>query len=269
MIQIKTKEKIEELERSSQNLRAQNNYNSHEYHYTPKKKRFSQFPRNKKGNPSRKNKISIATTSVLIVIFILANLPPVKAEYQINSFTSDKYLIDTNEFVTFSWEVTGEFTSCWVNFGDGNITFFENSPTSCIHKYSAEGRYRPTLTVANETWKDTEPLQGGPYEGYMIVKNDPPEFDILFSKNNPYEDEQVTISITGLVESEVDENNMTYIYNFGTGDQETSSEDSIVYSWTSAGLYPVTVTALDPEGALKQVVKYIDVINKPQKPPSL
>ncbi len=218
------------------------------------------YERKQKIPKARKRIIVLA--SILLAIILLAELPPVKATYQIDSFTADKYSVDVNETVEFSWEVTGQYTWAFINFGDGNITWYDGSETSATHKYRSEGLYTVMLTVKNITWEDTSILTGGPYDGKIRVKNEPPVFDFGFSDNSPYEDDLVTISITSLTESVVDENNLTYIYDFATGEQETTTENSTTYSWTNAGEYPVSITAIDDQGALDQKTKFISVQNK-------
>ena len=105
------------------------------------------------------------------------------------------------------------------------------------------------------------------------IINYPPEFeenDILFnweSDNGPYEDEDVQISVN-VDDSPVDleEDKMTYIYDFGDGEQTISNQSQTTHKWITAGNYPVTITAKDDQGALTQKTRYLEIKNMVPQP---
>ncbi|MFX1295857.1 MAG: PKD domain-containing protein, partial [Promethearchaeota archaeon] len=192
----------------------------------------------------------------LLTILLIAELAKhVRADESSDiSFTADKYKADVGEFITFSWEVSRQYSSAFIRFGDGNTTTLDPEKQSVIHKYDAEGTYNVTLLVRNQTWSDTRHLR-------VVIKNYAPQF-VANVVNNAFEDEIIIIGIDDLVESPVDINNLTYIYDFGDGCQNTTKSQTFKHSWKTAGTYPVTITAIDDQGAIHQETEYISIINE-------
>ncbi len=79
-----------------------------------------------------------------------------------------------------------------------------------------------------------------------------------------YEDAMVNVTVVDLVDSDYDlqQINLTYIYDFADGNQTTSNSSSILHSWTNRGTYPITVTVVDDQGALNQKTEEIEIVNQ-------
>ncbi|MFX0134438.1 MAG: DUF2341 domain-containing protein, partial [Candidatus Hodarchaeota archaeon] len=230
---------------------------------------------NKKGKNYKKYKIAALIFALLFIWSNVSHVIALGGDHEITSFTADKYEVDVGEPVNFTWSVTGNYTTIWINFGDGSPNFQCNNETfSTTHVYSEEGSYNVTIYAVDKYGnKEQRALgidQDHPYGRPIIVKNKAPDFEISFSNNQPYEDELITISVPSetLIESDHDKlpGKLTYIYDTAdssdTG-QITTNESSIQYAWENAGKYPVSVTVIDDQGALKQKTKYITVVNKP------
>jgi len=209
-----------------------------------------------------KRYISALSLAFIILTSYFINFPTVWAAPNITTFQSDLNPVDVSETVEFSWSISGVFQESYINFGDG-FTEIVTVVDHISHEYATEGSYQVMLTVFESSTEIVNKTLN------LIVENIAPEFNISFSSINNIagEDEIVNISITDLVDSEVDmvPGVLTYVYNFADGaeNQVTTNESSITHSWRNAGVYPVTVTVIDDQGALNQMVKSITIVNSP------
>ncbi len=211
---------------------------------------------------------ALAAVLALIAIILIAQTTRVQAipdpEFTITDFSTenDEYEFDCYEEVDITWSIDGNWTRCFVIWGDGTPNeWISNLTTSATHSYSREGRYNVTLWV-EDRWGNTDKKS---LPELITIKNDPPTFDIDLNKNEVWEDEDVVISIDNLVDSDYDIDNAVHMFIFDTGDnteQVHTSETSITHTYTEAGRYPITVTCFDDQLALKQKTTYIEAKNK-------
>ncbi len=89
-----------------------------------------------------------------------------------------------------------------------------------------------------------------------------------------YTEQEITFYLTNLQESAIDTEgfnnyvymgsnytyNFTYIWDFGDG--TTSREKSPTYKFINQGTYPIKLTLIDDQGAIKTVVRNIDILNR-------
>ncbi len=202
--------------------------------------------------------LAILTLYIVLSSFIIG-LRVVWTAPTINDYTVTPNSADVGEELQFSWDISG-YQQILINFGDSSPQDVTGVST-ITHTYATEGSYDTMLTAIDSS---------GDYVVQTInvlIKNEAPEFDFTTNATNniAYEDELVEINITDLVESDVDivPGVLKYIYNFadGTENQISTNESSNIHSWSNAGTYPVTVTAIDDQGALNQVTKDITVKN--------
>jgi len=198
----------------------------------------------------------------IILSSLFINCPTVWAAPNIDTFISNQNPVDVGESVEFSWSISGGFQESYINFGDG-FTEIVTNVSQISHEYAIEGSYLVMLITFDFSMEMTNQTLN------LIVENFAPEFNFSFSNVNNIagEDEIVNISIIDLVDSEVDmvPGVLTYIYDFADGveNQVSTNESSTTHSWSNAGVYPVTVTAIDDQNALSQVIKNITIVNSP------
>ncbi|MFX0024503.1 MAG: PKD domain-containing protein, partial [Candidatus Hermodarchaeota archaeon] len=168
---------------------------------------------------------------------------------------------DVGEKILFNWTIIGNFDSGWINFGDGNITSlaYEEGNSSITHKYTMEGKYNVTLYA---TTGGLNPTDFTDSEVINIINN-PPQFNISLL-TQAFEDENINVSVTDMNESnhDLEDGLLTYIYDFADGTQKTSNQSSFIHKWTNAGVFPVTITVIDDQGALDQKTQEIQILNK-------
>jgi hypothetical protein len=69
------------------------------------------------------------------------------------------------------------------------------------------------------------------------------------------------VSATNIVESSIDINSLTYIFDFGDGNQTSSNSSWLWHKWTNAGDYKVAITCIDDQAALLQKNDDITISN--------
>ncbi|MBY9008169.1 MAG: PKD domain-containing protein [Candidatus Lokiarchaeota archaeon] len=216
---------------------------------------------------------------ITLIFFILmaeyANAADMSLNTKIEKFYTEDNVADVGEPIEFIWDISDYYPSLSIRilFGDGNNTLLTNpGPTgSYIYHYKTEGKYNATMIIMAAPnlyiWKSVTDPTG---EDILInIINNPPKFDendISFNwelDNGPYEDEEIQISIN-VNDSPIDleEEKMTYIYDFGDGEQTISNQSQTTHIWTTAGTYPVSITAKDDQGALTQKTRYLEIKNK-------
>ena len=133
--------------------------------------------------------------------------------------------------VQFTSTSTGPITSYLWDFGDGSTS----SMASPSHTYTTAGDYTVSLTVTGPGGSDTEICQG-----CIRVEDPAPVASFDVSVNSGIYDlaVQFTNTSTGPVTS--------YAWNFGDG--STSTEENPTHTYTSAGLFTVTLTVTGPGG---------------------
>jgi PKD repeat protein len=221
-----------------------------------------------------KNKIKIIQTSksqrisqilalILIAVVLIADFTKLGLAIDLQvDLDANPTTADVGENIVFNWTIIGDFDSGWINFGDGNVTSlaYEDANSSISHKYAIEGKYNVTLYA---TTNGIDPEEAT--DSLVInIKNNAPQFNISLS-SSAYEDDNVTISVIDIEDSDHDEQSgiLTYIYDFADGtSQESTNQSSTTHVWTNAGNYRVTVTVIDDQNAATQKSEYIEIQNK-------
>jgi len=173
-------------------------------------------------------------------------------------FKGNKREADVNEHISFSWNVIGSFSKGVIVFGDGTSVELNNTSNSVRHSYTVQGKFAPIIRVWNQNGFSASKALS------IEIKNYAPHFEVSVA-NSAHEDELVRVSVVDLIESEVDleYGALKYAYDFADNNQTTSPQNSIVHKWENAGIYPVTITIFDDQGALSQKTEYIKIVNKP------
>jgi len=206
---------------------------------------------------SRKVKASFLIGVVLFAMFSGLYFTLMQTNIDV-VFNGNKHEGDVNEEVTFSWMVIGSFSKGTIVFGDGTSVGLNNTSNNIRHSYAVQGKYTPLIHVWNQNGFSASKAL------FIEIKNNAPQFEVSVA-NSAYEDELVRVSVVDLIESEADLKYgvLKYVYDFADNNQTTSSQNSIVHKWENAGIYPVTITIFDDQGALSQKTEYIEIINKP------
>ena len=223
-----------------------------------------------KSKLSKTKKLGLITLLILLSAEIVRVLPNDYDGITIEEFYADiDEYVDVGEPVTFNWRILGNTNplTIRIKFGDGTIKLISGAKNidNYTYSYTCEGKYNATLMVqefeGDFYWQSVPEL--------VIIKNDPPQIseeDVSFeweSIQGPFEDEPVKISVF-LDDSPVDlkESVINYIYDFGDGKQTSSNKSFAFHNWSTAGNYPITVTAIDDQGALNKTTKFLNIINK-------
>jgi PGF-pre-PGF domain-containing protein len=237
--------------------------------------------------PSIKDGIdrAIKTGSVL-VLFGHAITPNVTGPYQTSTSRLDSILNYTyqnggtfylmGELGNSSWKQASRFSKVTANFtvsrnnlfvGE-NVTFVDhstnqanelldfgdNSPASStanvVHTYAKSGVYKVNLTVANEISSDSM------VQKITVIQATPPSAD--FTSNCTEGSRPLNIAFkdisTGLPDS--------WSWNFGDGN--TSADKNPVHTYSSDGVYTVTLKVMNSKGSNStQKINYITVSTKP------
>ncbi|NLX75710.1 MAG: PKD domain-containing protein, partial [Synergistaceae bacterium] len=144
--------------------------------------------------------------------------------------------------VQFTNLSTGEFDTQTWDFGDGGNSSLQNSS----HIYTEAGVYTVTLTIDGPGGSDVETKTG------YITVYDPAQADFTATP------------LTGVAPLEVDFTNLSsgdydsFTWDFGDGNSSTEFEPT--HTYTSAGVYSVSLTIEGPGGtATEKKVGYITV----------
>jgi hypothetical protein len=214
-------------------------------------------------NKSKKLKKRSLIAGVITLLICLAEISNVLCSpinFDIRSFTTNKFQADIGENILFQWEAMQNHSAGIILFGDGSSAQFTGQTTYILKNYSAEGEYTVILTLWNALGvSDTKVL-----DQKITITNEPPQFDIIFP-SSAYEDEDITISTLNLQESFPDrqEGMLNYLFDFGDSQQVATNQSSITHKWMNAGRYPITITVFDDQIALTQQTEFILIQNRP------
>ena len=180
-----------------------------------------------------KKKFLIGLLSIFLLIGILSGCLEEEPEStSINnapeaSFTEELYGMTVNFTDTSSDADGDDLTYLW-DFDDGTTNDSQNP----VHTYIENGTYTVTLTVNDGTEESVSTKT-------IIVGNLVPAAEFI------YEIENLTVTFK---DKSYDPNgdNLTYLWDFGDG--TTNDSQNPVYTYTTNGIYNVTLTVTDPYG---------------------
>ncbi|MHA2249020.1 MAG: PKD domain-containing protein [Candidatus Kariarchaeaceae archaeon] len=157
-----------------------------------------------------------------------------------------------DEVIQFSATGTGiytPFTNILWEWGDGQTSF----GARVNHSYTEEGLYTVRVKAyTNNSLYYTEYLD-------IDVSNQVPDVTFAISSASVDEDEVVTFT-SGVSDSQSDLDTMKYIWSFGDGLMAKGSVVDHIY--TKDGSYTITLTAIDNNGARKNISRSLQVVNK-------
>ncbi len=133
--------------------------------------------------------------------------------------------------VIFTNTSTGNATSWFWDFGDGQ-TSTEQNP---IHTYATDGFYNVTLTASS-------PCGGTPTTLVLPVFTPP---SAAFSANPQTGCAGMTVSFTSLSSS----NSTGWLWSFPGGTPASSTQENPIVTYTTPGVYNVTLTVSNPAGS--------------------
>jgi PKD repeat protein len=187
-----------------------------------------------------------AKTSHFGYTVIIPNMPPVAEFSESASVVYTGVAIDFN--ASDSYDRDGYITLYLWDFGDGTT----DSGATVSHAYVDDGEYNVTLTVTDNCGAaDIK-------KAVKTVKNRPP---LAFIKGHVVAcDKEEVVSFDGSLSYDPDGTIVRYFWDFGNGDTATGVEVST--SYTEKGLYTVTLTVTDDDGATSTTATSKTVMNK-------
>ncbi|WP_345005650.1 PKD domain-containing protein, partial [Snuella lapsa] len=191
---------------------------------------------------------ALTSQEVVSVMNEVLNMHPVA------NFTSDNTTVYVGEEVVFSDTSSGVPTTwLWTFEGGDPATSTEQNPTVI---YDSPGTYEVALTVTNDLGTDTKTVTA-----YVTVVNPPaPTANFISDKTEVWEGEQVYFTDTS---TDVP---TSWEWMFSGGTPDMSSEQNLVVSYNTEGVYAVSLTVSNMQGSdTKEVTGYITV-KKPVVP---
>lgn len=147
----------------------------------------------------------------------------------------------------FSYDPDGTIVSYDWQFGDG----ISDSGRFVTHEYSSEGVYNVTLTVTDD--------QGASDADNCVVhvmENIPPVAIALPHRQFVYIGKAAWF--VGFLSFDIDGRIVNYTWDFGDGSQGWGP--FVTHQYKSAGLYEVTLTVTDDDGATDDDICYVKVV---------
>jgi PKD repeat protein len=169
------------------------------------------------------------------------------------SFTETAEVVDTEETISFdasdSSDPDGTIVSYSWDFGDGT----EGSGVSVQHAYSQDGVYTVTLTVTdNNGATDTA-------EATKTVLNRSPVASFTESAHTVDTGESIDFDASG--SHDPDGTIVSYLWDFGDGNTATGVK--VDHAYEDDGVYTVTLTVVDDDGATSSATETKNVLNRP------
>ena len=172
-----------------------------------------------------------AKTSVVSYMHI-PNKPPIA------NFSATPSIVHIGETINFdsaSYDVDGYIVSYAWNFGDGTF----GSGVTVSHSYANNGKYFVTITVVDNEGATNSKTAS------VIVNNRAPIAEFTTSATILGKQETVTFDASG--SHDIDGTIVKYSWTFGDGTTATGMRVS--HSYFSVGVYTVTLTVTDDDGA--------------------
>ena len=155
---------------------------------------------------------------------------------------------DTIQFTDLSYDVDGTIVSWYWDFGDGATSTQQNPQ----HRYADDGVYRVTLTVT-----DNDGASNSTYK-FITVANTPPVANFDYLPSSP-----TTHDIIQFTDLSYDSDGSIVNWTWDFGDGNISYEQNPQHQYADNGIYNVTLTVKDDDGARSSVIKQITVANIP------
>ena len=191
-------------------------------------------------------------TNAVTHSFSVTNLPPVAI------ISSDKNSVFTQEAIQFSgddsYDPEGDALDYLWDFGD-NQTSSLKSPQ---HGWDEAGRYTVTLTVEDGNGQE------GTSSKSIEIKSLGPTAKFVFkdSSNNDVEKVRVgqNITIDASDSSGPDGEIKEYRWDLGDGNDGTTNESILEYSWSDGGYFNVTLIVVDENDKTGEITKILQVV---------
>jgi PKD repeat protein len=162
-------------------------------------------------------------------------------------------VFETVIFTDASVDYDGAIVAWSWDFGDGDTSFEQNT----VHQYADKGTYTVTLTVQDDDGAtDTEVK-------LVTVQNIAPNADFTYTPASPVND---TVICFNDISSDPDGTIFSRYWAFG--DDYYSSKASPNHCYYGSGVYTVTLTVTDNDGAQDTVQKTITVSTPTNNPPN-
>ena len=182
-----------------------------------------------------------------VAIQVVKNRSPVAA------LTESAALVDKRQVVTFdaspSYDPDGTIVKYFWDFGDGTT----GTGVSVSHSYPESGVYTATLTV-NDDDGATDTISTA-----KIVRNQAPVAVFTESSSNVHIDDAVTFNADGSYDP--DGTLVNYSWDFGDG--KTATGVTVSHASADNGVYFVTLTVTDDDGATGSASVRMTVMNSP------
>jgi Leucine-rich repeat (LRR) protein len=174
----------------------------------------------------------------------------------------------TDEPVTFSWQVqdadqaiNGGTLSCTLNPGDGTAPYQIadcQATTRQEHTYQTADTFTATLTVRDDSGASNDTATA---TTSLEVTGDNQRPSLRFLNFDPPADDAEVQVFNFFTEAEDDGEVVRYEWRFGDGNRLSTEDPAASHTYTAAGMYLVTVTAIDNEDASTTLSVSINVEN--------
>jgi PKD repeat protein len=190
-----------------------------------------------------------ATNTATRTITVVDNVAPVAAAAA--TPTSGKAIFTTFSFsAAASTDSDGVITGYTWNFGDGNVA----SGATPSHVYAAAGTYSATVTVTdNNGATDTETVS------VTVADNVAPTAAAAATPSSG-KTNIATFSFSSAGSADSDGTVVGYSWDFGDGSPASTAENPTKV-FTTAGVYPVTLTVTDNNGATGTATVTVTVVD--------
>jgi len=189
-----------------------------------------------------------ATNSSLSIKTVLNRSPTALFTFSPSTpYTSETVVFDASA----SYDSDGSIVSYSWDFGDGNITIV-TTPT-ITHRYSDNGTYQITLTVTDDDGAEDTASQS------ITVLNQSPVASFTESATTVFTNEVIMFNASASYDP--DGSIVSYEWNFGDGTNATGVTTNHAYA--DDGVYTVTLTVTDNDGATANETATKTVLNQP------